>query len=241
MMPTGYPELDALAADASTRVAHPRCRRARGGGDRAPGPEERRAHRRAQARRRRCRSRSASATARGERAQGAVRSGLRRAARGARRRARRGARRRASISPCRARRAGSAPSTRSPGSWTRSSRSSAASGSPSRSGPRSRPSGTTSSRSTSRPTTRRWTCTTRSTSTRRRSTGEPAGRLLLRTHTSPVQIRTLLAVAAAGPGGDSGHGVPQRRLRRLALAGVLARSRASRWTRGSRSWTSRPR
>ena len=41
--------------------------------------------------------------------------------------------------------------------------------------------------------------------------GEPAGRLLLRTHTSPVQIRTLLAVAAAGAGGDSGHGLPQRR------------------------------
>ena len=77
---------------------------------------------------------------------------------------------------------GAAPSIRSRSSSKRSRRSSASSASPSRSVPRPRRSGTTSARSTFRPIIRRWTCTTRSTS----SDGG-----LLRTHTSPVQIRTL--------------------------------------------------
>jgi phenylalanyl-tRNA synthetase alpha chain len=61
-------------------------------------------------------------------------------------------------------------------------------------GPRSRPTGTTSSRSTSPPITRRWTCTTRCISEVPPTVDEPgAGRLLLRTHTSPVQIRVMHA------------------------------------------------
>ena len=108
-------------------------------------------------------------------AQGQLRGGVCRPARGARCGAARRASRPGSISPCRRAAAGSEPSIRSPGWWTRSWRSSAASGSPSRSGPRWRPSGTTSPRSTSRPTIRPWTCTTRCTSMRRRSRASRAG------------------------------------------------------------------
>ena len=51
--------------------------------------------------------------------------------------------------------------------------------------------------------------------------GEQGGRLLLRTHTSPVQIRAMLRVTAAGAGDHSGTGLPQRSLRRVARAGLL--------------------
>ena len=70
--------------------------------------------------------------------------------------------------------------------------------------------------------------------------GRAVGRLLLRTHTSPVQIRTMLAapppVRVVIPGMvyrndamDASHCRPSRR------------SKGSRWTRGSPSWTSRRR
>ena len=48
-------------------------------------------------------------------------------------------------------------------------------------------------------------------------------------------------LAAAGAGGDSGHGLPQRRRSTPRTRRRSARSRAWRWTRGSRSWISRPR
>ena len=132
-----------------------------------------------------------------------------------------GARARASTSRCRAAAAGSArehPVTR----WsTRSSGSSASSASPWPPAPRSRPSGTTSSRSTSRPTIRRWTCTTRSTSTRRRPRASRRAAAAADPHLAGADPDDA-GGAAAGPGGDPRHGLPQRRHGRLAPAGVLA-------------------
>ena len=78
--------------------------------------------------------------------------------------------------------------------------------------PRSRPTGTTSRRSTCRPTTRRAACTTRSTST----TASPGSRRVLRTHTSPVQIRVMQTDAAADLHDHARAGVPQRDHRRHA-------------------------
>ena len=88
-------------------------------------------------------------------------------------------------------RAASSPaaSTRSARRSTRSSRSSARWGSSSPRGRISRTISTISPPSTSRPSTRRARNTTRSTCRR----GPTARRLVLRTHTSPVQIRTMLA------------------------------------------------
>ena len=78
------------------------------------------------------------------------------------------------------------PPPRHPGHGDASRTCSSAWASPSPRAPRSRPTGTTSARSTSRPTTRPATCTTRSTST----WASPARRVL-RTHTSPVQVRVM--------------------------------------------------
>ena len=219
--PTGYPDLDALLPRLD---GHPgaRRRRARGGAHRRAGPEERRAHRRAQDAGRAAGRGAASATAprvnqlkaRFEAAFAARRGGARgRAA---------PARAAGWTSPCRAARRW--VGRRAPGhAGRRRDRraSSASSASPWPRAPRSRPSGTTSSRSTSRPTIRRWTCTTRSTSTRRRSTGEPAGRLLLRTHTSPVQIRTMLASPPPVRVVIPGMVYRNDAIRRLAPAGLL--------------------
>ena len=58
--------------------------------------------------------------------------------------------------------------------------------------------------------------------------GERSGRLPMRTHTSPVQIRTAARLSAAGTCGHSGNCVPKRRLRRLALAGLQPDRRARR-------------
>ena len=82
-----------------------------------------------------------------------------------------------------------AASTRSARRSTRSSRSSARWGSSSPRGRISRRISTTSPRSTSRPSTRRARSTTRSICRR----APDGSRLVLRTHTSPVQIRTMLA------------------------------------------------
>ena len=67
-----------------------------------------------------------------------------------------------------------------------------------------------------RRTTRPATCRTRSSS----SCGEPARRSLLRTHTSPVQIRVMTDQPPPIYIGHAGAGVPQRHARRHAHAGV---------------------
>ncbi len=81
--------------------------------------------------------------------------------------------------------------------------------------PTSRTTGTTSPRSTSRPSirrARRWTPSI--------CRGERDGRrLVLRTHTSPVQVRTMLQTAAADPHHRAGPHLPLR-LRCDALADV---------------------
>ena len=58
-----------------------------------------------------------------------------------------------------------------------------------------------------------------------------AGRLLLRTHTSPVQIRDDARGAAADPRGHPGHGLPQRRRSTPRTRRPSRRSRGSPWTR----------
>ena len=111
--------------------------------------------------------------------------------------------------------------SRSRSSSRRSRRSSASSASRSRSGPKPRPSGTTSARSTSRRIIRRWTCTTRSTS----SDGG-----LLRTHTSPVQMRTLQKYRAA----DS-----RAHARATSTAAISSTRRTRRCSRRSKAWRRR--
>ena len=115
-----------------------------------------------------------------------------------------------------------------------------ASASPSRSGPRWRPSGTTSSRSTSRRTTRRWTCTTRSTSTRRRRRESPAAACC----SAPIRRRCRSGRCCSrrrrsGWSFRAWSTATMRSIRRTRPPS--RRSRASRWTRESRSWTSRRR
>ncbi len=73
------------------------------------------------------------------------------------------------------------------------------------------------------PITRRWTCTTRSTSTRRRpSMSRAMDGLLLRTHTSPVQIRTMHASEPPIRVVMPGMVYRKRHLRPLARAGLRA-------------------
>ena len=85
---------------------------------------------------------------------------------------------------------------------------------------RPRPSGTTSARSTSRRTIRRWTCTTRCTSD---------DGVLLRTHTSPVQVRTLQRYRAADSHPRAGQRVS------AAISSTRRTRRCSRRSKGSPS------
>ena len=66
-------------------------------------------------------------------------------------------------------------------------------------------------------------------------------RLLLRTHTSPVQIRTMETAEASPAHRDPGQGVSQRSARTRATRRCFTRSRASRSTPTSRSAISRAR
>ena len=136
-------------------------------------------------------------------------------------------RRRCRSAPARWQRAASIPSARS---LTRSPRSSPTWASPSPRGRTSRPTISTSPRSTSRPSIRRGRTTTRSISRRSADGTRP----VLRTHTSPVQIRTMLSAEAADPHHRAGPRLSLRQ-RRHAHADVPP-DRGPGDRRGRRTW-----
>ena len=82
-----------------------------------------------------------------------------------------------------------------------------------RPGRRSRTTGTISPRSTCPRATRRGRCTTRSTSERDRRLPTAPSRMLLRTHTTPVQIRTMIEPGRAAADHRAGPGLPLRQRR----------------------------